>query len=338
MTFRLIEVILPREQRTKVIEILREADVAEHWSTDLGEDLLMVSFLIPTEGTEPIMDKFEEAFTGLEGYKTLIIEVLAFTPRPKKAEEEEQKGEEESEGRIKTKGRVSREELYQTLTDNAETSRSYIALMFLSVVVAAIGIFEDNVAIVLGAAVINPLLGPNMALSLATNLADRNLALVSMRSVAAGIAIILFVAILAGLIIDLDPFIESIVLRREAGLGEIVLAVASGSAAALLLTIKASTSLVGVGAAVALLPPLVTFGLLVGEGELELSIGSLLLFITDLISINLAGVFTFYIMGIRPNRWWEEERARRSTAIAISVWALLLIVLVVVFVFLSPLQ
>jgi len=53
----------------------------------------------------------------------------------------------------------------------------------------------------------------------------------------------------------------------------------------------------GTGKAVALLPPLTAFGLLMGSREYSLAIGSLLLFLTNIICINLAGVITFSFAG-----------------------------------------
>jgi len=44
----------------------------------------------------------------------------------------------------------------------------YMMLVFLSTIVAAIGLIENNVAVIIGAMVIAPLLGPNLALSLST--------------------------------------------------------------------------------------------------------------------------------------------------------------------------
>jgi len=45
-------------------------------------------------------------------------------------------------------------------------------MTILSTVVVAIGLLKNNVAVIIGAMVITPFLGPNVALSLSTNLAD----------------------------------------------------------------------------------------------------------------------------------------------------------------------
>ena len=87
-------------------------------------------------------------------------------------------------------------------------------------------------------------------------------------------------------------------------------------------------TLIGVMVAVALLPPLVTCGLLLGSGRPGLALGALALFLMNLICVNLAGVTTFLLQGIRPANWWEKDRAVKATRIAIGLWVALLAVLV----------
>ncbi|GEM_PF-860880 len=77
------------------------------------------------------------------------------------------------------------------------------------------------------------------------------------------------------------------------GLDDIAIALASGSAGVLAFTTRASSILIGVMVAVALLPPLVAFGLLLGAGHELLAFGALLLLFVNIICINLAGVVTF---------------------------------------------
>jgi uncharacterized membrane protein len=65
-------------------------------------------------------------------------------------------------------------------------------------------------------------------------------------------------------------------------------------------TAVALSVVIGVMVAVALLPPLVAFGLLMGNGQPALATGALSLFLMNLICVNLAGVGTFLVQGIRP--------------------------------------
>ena len=86
----------------------------------------------------------------------------------------------------------------------------------------------------------------------------------------------------------------------------------------------------------ALLPPLVVFGMLLGCAEWGLAWGAFLLLLVNIMGINLSGVMVFLIQGIQPRRWWEAERARRATKNAIALWILILLGLIVVILLSEP--
>jgi uncharacterized membrane protein len=81
--------------------------------------------------------------------------------------------------------------------------------------------------------------------------------------------------------------------------------------------------------AVALMPPAVVVGLLVGAGRIEPALEALLLLFTNIVCVNLAAVATFIVQGVHPRTWFESERARRSTRRAVALWTILLAALVV---------
>jgi len=223
---------------------------------------------------------------------------------------------------------VSREELHNDLVEGAKTTKIYISMIILSSIVAAIGVLNDNVAVIIGAMVIAPLLTPNVSLSLATTLGDLPLFKSALKTLFLGIAIVIILSAAIGFLLHVDPSLQEISSRTHVGLTEIVLALASGAAGALSFTSYAPAVLIGVAVAVALMPPLVVFGLLLGAGNYSLAFGALSLFLANLISINLAGVATFLAQGIEPRTWWEAKKAKRATLLAIAGWVLLLAILI----------
>jgi uncharacterized hydrophobic protein (TIGR00341 family) len=194
--------------------------------------------------------------------------------------------------------------------------------------VAAVGLYYNSVAIIIGAMVIAPLLGPNVALSLATTLGDLSLLRRALLTALAGIATTMVLSVAIGMLVQVNPESPEVASRNAVALGDIVVALASGCAGALAFTTGVSATLIGVMVAVALLPPLVTFGLLLGGGHTASAMGALSLFLMNLICVNLAGVSTFLVKGIRPATWWEKDRAGKATRIAILLWVLLLAALV----------
>lgn len=109
-------------------------------------------------------------------------------------------------------------------------------MVLLSSIVAAIGILRGNVVIIIGVMVIAPLLGPNVALSFATTLGDIDLARRAMKTNVLGIFAALLLAILLGLVLTVARDTPEMVSRTKVGLGDIVLGLAAGSAAALSFT------------------------------------------------------------------------------------------------------
>lgn len=331
MALRLIEVFLPAEEKNRFQELLKDHEILGNWQEGLSEGQILIKLLLPAEKTGAVLDLMEKHFTTVEGFRIILLPVEASIPRPQAEEEkaEEPKPPAEEKPEKKTAG-ISREELYADIEETSQLSWTYVVFVLLASLVAAIGILRDNVVIIIGAMVIAPLLGSNVALSLATTLADSDLTRRAMRTNAVGMLAALILAIPLGLVIQVDPTLPRLASGSQVGLGDVLLALAAGSAAALSFTTGVLSALIGVMVAVALLPPLVTLGMLVGAGQWEMAFGALLLLLTNLICINLAGVVTFLARGIRPLTWWEEKRAKKATRKAIAIWTFLLIVLVIV--------
>jgi len=127
----------------------------------------------------------------------------------------------------------------------------------------------------------------------------------------------------------IDPTIPELESRTKVGLGDIVLALASGSAGALSYTMGLPSAIIGVMVAVALLPPAVTFGMLIGSGHVSLGLGALLLLFVNVICVNLSAVATFLFQGVQPLNWGEANKARKSTKFALFLWTSLLILLAI---------
>jgi len=328
MALRLIEMVLPEKDGGEVRELLKEHTVLEHRQIRLSDGEVLVRILLDAERSEAVLDLLEKRYAGGAGNRIVVLPVEATLPR---AEPEPPATPEQAPSEEKPPERIGREELYEDIKDGARCSRVYLAMAVLSTIVAAIGLYYNSVAIIIGAMVIAPLLGPNVALALGTTLGDLSLLRRALLTVLAGIATTIALSVILGVLLQVNPTSSEVASRDGVGLGDIVVALASGAAGALAFTTGVSATLIGVMVAVALLPPLVTFGLLLGGGHPAPATGALSLFLVNLICVNLAGVATFLVQGIQPTSWWEKDRAARATRIAIGLWLVLLGGLVGVF-------
>ncbi|MDR3492100.1 MAG: TIGR00341 family protein [Gammaproteobacteria bacterium] len=163
-----------------------------------------------------------------------------------------------------------------------------------------------------------------LALALGTTLGDLSMLRRALFTEFAGIITAMLLSAIIGALVHVDPTVPEVVLRTTIGWGDIAVALASGCAGALAFTTGVSATLIGVMVAVALLPPLVTFGLLLGSGYPVFAIGALSLFFMKLICVNIAGVAMFLVQGIHPLSWWEKNLATKATRIAIVLWIMLL--------------
>jgi uncharacterized hydrophobic protein (TIGR00341 family) len=292
---------------------------------------LCFRIVLDVEESEDVMDKLENLFAWSEKYRLVIYDAQATLPRLSEPAEEKKEpdGEEgESNGNgTKRKSRISREELYADVLDTSLLGRNFMMLVLLSSIIAVIGLVRDNVAIIIGAMVLAPLLGPNVGLSLATTLGDRDLAAASSRTLAVGVAITLAVSVLFGLIFGLPDHSAQLAERSVIAYSDVILAIVSGVAGIISFTMGVPTSLVGVMVALALLPPLTACGIFLGAADFARAGGAGLLFLANVICLNLAGVLTFLVQGIHPLTWWEQKRAKAATLRGVLIWTGLLLAL-----------
>ena len=332
MALRLMELILPEDQIILAQDILKNCQALGIWNENLQENKILIRILLPAEKTEEAMDTFEKHFSLVEGFRIILFSVEASIPRPEQPEEKPPEPvEEQPEQQLASNiGRISREELYNDVEDSAKITKIYLIMVILSSIVAAIGLLRSNVAIIIGAMVIAPLIGPNVSLSLATTLGDIHLIRNSLKTLIAGTLTVFIISISLGFAFTVNPEIPEISSRTVIGIGDIILALAAGSAGALSFTTGIPTTLIGVMVAVALLPPLVTCGMLFGAGHWHYAFNAFLLALTNIICINLAGVVTFMLQGIKPLTWWETDKAKKATKTAITLWVILLLTLLTI--------
>ncbi|NLH06697.1 MAG: TIGR00341 family protein [Chloroflexi bacterium] len=325
---RIIEVVTSSENDDRVRALFAPETGLRHlklWHEPLTDGKTRHTILVIAEDAEDVMDAVEEQFSSDEGFCLYVVNVEAVLPRPRLLPAPEADDDEENRQDL----HVSREELYTDVIDSFHAWPIFILLVTLAAIVIAIGMALNDVTVVIGGMVISPLLGSLVALSLSNALADTHLGRIAIQRTGAGLLVGFCTAALIGQFFDIPPTLTMILQNSRVDLGSIALALAAGAAGALAFTRGIPQALVGVAVAVALLPPVITAGMMVGSGEWAIALRALLLLVANLISITLAGVVVFVALGVRPSRLYKAGRARRSTALAIMLWLALFGVLLV---------
>ena len=84
----------------------------------------------------------------------------------------------------------------------------------------------------------------------------------------------------------------------------------------------------GVAIAISLVPPLAVVGICLGEGAVPLALGALLLFVSNLVSMVLAGTVLFAALGYSAEADHEARRVGAGRKSYVTLVALLVAVLV----------
>tara|TARA_B100000678_G_scaffold290803_1_gene304833 strand:- start:8787 stop:9785 length:999 start_codon:yes stop_codon:yes gene_type:complete len=320
---RMMYLSYPAEAKDTVARILDEWDMLDWAIMDTADKSADARVVLPESDSQSLVDTLQNRLSSYKNWQLVIVPVEACIGPETEETIEDQTGDEKE--KEKSPEIALREEIYQDVADGTKINSNFLILTLLSAIVAALGMNANSVAVVVGAMVIAPLLGPLLAFSFAASIGDAELMLKASRTALAGLALGVGTAFLIGFIIDVNLSSQELIDRTHVGLDSVVLALASGGAAALSIARGSSTTLVGVMVAVALLPPSVAFAVYLGAGELALSARAGVLLATNIICVNIASMLVFAIRGVRPRTWLEKRSAKRSRQINLAVWSGLLV-------------
>jgi uncharacterized hydrophobic protein (TIGR00341 family) len=317
---RVIKIIADASNLDTLTGIAEQHAVTDYWYGEVVEDGRRVfQMLVNDAARQAVIDALQSLLGGSESARIIIMPVDAVLPRKEEAADVDKAKA--------ASGAQTREELYNGIERGARLDSTFLLLVFLSTIVASIGLIENNIAVIVGAMVIAPLLGPNIALAFATSLGDRELIWQALKTNLAGLSLTLLMTIAIGMVWPSHLNSFEILVRTDVKPDGIVLALASGAAAVLSLATGLSSALVGVMVAVALLPPAATLGMMLGSGQYDLAMGAALLLAVNVVCINLAAKLMFLFRGVKPRTWLEKRKARQSFTLYILIWIVTLVLL-----------
>ncbi|MBB1088683.1 DUF389 domain-containing protein [Lysobacter sp. SG-8] len=164
----------------------------------------------------------------------------------------------------------------------------YAFMIVMSCGIATLGLLQNSVAVIIGAMLISPLMGPivKMGMSLATF--DLRSLREALKTLVVGVLLSLGIAALIVLVSPLQEPTPEILARTAPNLFDLLVAIFSGLAGAYATVTRKGETIVGVAIATALMPPLAVtgFGLAVGNGSIAGGAG--FLFMTNLLAIALS--------------------------------------------------
>ncbi len=318
MSERLVQIVVGKDDADAVCACLGALEAANWYRVAAGDDRAVIVAALHEVDTQGTLDAISEALDGRGGWRLDALPVEASLPGARDEDEQERIAQRETAR--------AREEIYSDIRQGTALTVDYLVLTALATVVAAIGLSHDQTAVVIGAMVIAPLLGPIIAFAFAVTLGLGPLMLIALRTLGAGLGVAVGAAVLLGL--ATRGGIAPVVSAYDAPLSllTVALPLASGAAAALMVAGGQTSALVGVMVAAALLPPLSAFGLLLGAGQWIPAAKALTTVLVNIAALNLAAQVVFRLKGIRP-RGWENEAHAASHRLSLGASAALVAVL-----------
>jgi len=220
--------------------------------------------------------------------------------------------------------------LFVDIGDTHAKRSQFWMLLVLSAIIAAGGVVGDATPAVIGAMIVAPLATPIYGVALAAVIGSSGRLRAALTLLVSGIVVNIAVGVLVGLLsakrmpIDANP---QIVGRTAPSLLDLVVAVATGVAGSFALTRRdVSNILAGVAIAISLVPVLAVVGITAGAGRFDLAWGALLLFLTNVAAILIAGALVFGAAG------YAREAAERDPRIARRARAFIIVFVVAILV------
>lgn len=205
----------------------------------------------------------------------------------------------------------------------------FTGLMFFATLIATGGIILDSTATVIGAMLIAPLMTPILATTAALVMGQSQRAWQSLALVAAGVVGVILVSMVLSLltlhVISFETNTQ-ITGRVAPTTTDLVVALAAGAAGAFAMSRKdVAESLPGVAIAIALVPPLCVVGVSLGNAVWDDAWGAFLLFLTNFLSILLAGGGVFALLRLDRASTVDLTKLNRRRAYMVIGLGILLV-------------
>jgi len=212
-------------------------------------------------------------------------------------------------------------DLFVALRDDARMSSAYVVLMFLSTMLATVGLYLNSSSVVIGAMLLAPLMSPIVSLAMGMLRQDRRMLRKSIKKISIGVGLALFAAALVTLLFPHKPVTNEMLSRLSPSLLDLAVAIFAGIAGAYTKSYKEILqSLAGVAIAVALVPPLAVAGIGLGRLDVDFFSQAFLLFATNLVGIVVAATLTFRVLG-----YSAVVRDKRNISVVVLILVLITI-------------
>jgi uncharacterized hydrophobic protein (TIGR00271 family) len=190
-------------------------------------------------------------------------------------------------------------------------------VLFFAILIASVGLNVNSTAVIVGAMLISPLMGPILAIGYGASVHDLKLIRESAKTLLIFATLSLVTSTLYFVLSPLDQPGSELLARTSPTLWDVLIAAFGGAAGMIAVTRKEISNVVpGVAIATALMPPLCTAGFGLAHGRWDLFGGAAYLFLINGVFIAAATLGIAKVLRL-PKRGVLDEAAQRRHRIAI---------------------
>ena len=202
----------------------------------------------------------------------------------------------------------------------------FLIMLTLSGMIAIAGVLADSTATVIGAMIIAPLGTPILGIALGIVTGHLSLVVRSILWVLTGLVIVVVLGLLFSVFVATPESLATnsqVVGRTSPSLMDLIAALATGFAGGFAMCRRdLSAVLPGVAIAISLVPPLGVVGVTAGQGQWGDALGALVLFLSNVLALVIAGSIVFTMGGYARDPGSSPIANRRRAYIIVTVLAI----------------
>lgn len=204
-------------------------------------------------------------------------------------------------------------EAVKSIREGVEMKGATIWILIAAILLASLGLNVNSTAVIIGAMLISPLMGPIMGVGLAIGLGDFDL---MKRSFKNYLVVTLFSVVTATLFFLISPSVSDgqseLLARTSPTIYDVFIALFGGAAGFIALsTTKKGSVIPGVAIATALMPPLCTAGFGLATGNLIYFLGAFYLYFINSVFICVATYLGTRVMRFSRLQYVDKEREKK---------------------------
>ena len=223
-------------------------------------------------------------------------------------------------------GEEDKQKVLENVKSNISFRGSNLWILACAIVVASIGLNVNSTAVIIGAMLISPLMGPIIGAGFGLGIYDSELVKKALKN--------LFIATIVSLVVSttyfyLSPFKETqseLLARTSPNIYDLLIAFFGGLVGVIAITrVEKGNPIPGVAIATALMPPLCTAGYGLAIGNLKFFFGALFLYTINCVFICIS---TFLIVKYLKYPAVKQVNAKRQKQIKYGMTALTLVMMI----------